>query len=85
MEFSEYVQDFPMVYTNARSNTGSLFPLREKEQAFGGSFLHLLLAFIGFSSFTMDSNGQPADLFDFENKKNLRVCKSLVKTYNIAE
>lgn len=59
------------------------FPPVRKEQVFGGSFLHLLLISIVFSSFTIEFGGLPLDFIDCKNKKDLRFYKSWVKIDNI--
>lgn len=46
-------------------------PVR-KEQVFGGSFLHLLLISIVFSSFTIEFNGLPVDFIVCKNIKDLQ-------------
>lgn len=60
------------------------FPPVRKEQVCGGSFLHLLLIPIVFSSFTIEFNGLPVDFIDCKNKKDLRFCKSWVKIGSIS-
>lgn len=53
MEFSEYIKNFPVFYANACANTCKLFPSVRKEQVFGGSFLHLFLISVVFSSWNL--------------------------------
>lgn len=83
MEFSEYIRNFSMFCANACANTCSFFPPVRKEQVFGGSFLHLLLISVVFSSFIMKCNGLAVDFIDCKNKKDLRFCKSWVIKDNI--